>query len=180
MTVNLKQEIRRNIRLQINSADKATRSDWDARTTRLVLESRLWKNAKTVLLFASLPDEIDTAPLIEEAGKNGKQIVLPVVKNRELALFFYHRRQVAPGAFGIMEPTSEARPLDDFSRLDLALVPGIAFTRKGDRLGRGRGFYDRLLPHLACPCFGLGYALQVLPNLPVDSWDAPLDGVFSL
>lgn len=178
--MSTKQEIRYDIRQQITGLDPTIRSDWDIRTSRLVLKSPFWQNAKTILLFASLPDEIETSLLIREAGISGKRIVLPMVRNNELALFFYHPRQLAPGAFGIMEPTPDAEPLTDFSMLDLALTPGIAFTRTGNRLGRGKGFYDRLLPHLSCPCFGLGYPLQVLDSLPSDSWDVSLDGIFSI
>lgn len=178
--MTLKQEIRRSIRQQINGLDKEVRADWDARTTLMVLESLVWQKAKTILLFASLPDEIDTSRLIKEAVSAGKRVILPVVRNNDLTLFVYHPGQIAPGAFGIMEPTLDATPLSDFSAIDLAIVPGIAFTRRGDRLGRGKGFYDRLLPILPCPCYGLGYTLQILHSLPTDPWDVPLDGMFAL
>ncbi len=175
-----KQEIRKSIRQQINGLNRDIRTEWDVRTTRMVLESPIWQKAETILLFASLPDEIDTSRLIEDAVSAEKRIILPVVRDSDLELFVYHPGQIAPGAFGIMEPTSNASPLSDFSAIDLAIVPGIAFTRKGDRLGRGKGFYDRLLPLLPCPCYGLGYTLQILHSLPTDPWDVSLDGIFAL
>lgn len=84
------------------------------------------------------------------------------------------------GAFGIMEPDTDAA-FDDLASIDVVLVPGVAFTPDGDRLGRGRGYYDRFLAKLPASTLtiGLCYPSQLLPQLPIDPWDRKLDKVIS-
>jgi 5-formyltetrahydrofolate cyclo-ligase len=178
----LKRLLRRNIkaRLQTLAAHTAERRQLSRRTARCVMQTSIWREASSVLLFASLPDEIDTDLLIEAALQEGKELFLPKVVGNDLECCYYNPDTVAPGAFGIMEPTEAACRLQDLSKIELALVPGIAFTPQGARLGRGRGFYDRLLPMLSCPTFGLCFPCQVVQALPTEPWDCPLDGIFAL
>lgn len=145
---------------------------------RQVTDSRLWQQATHLLLFASLPDEVDTTPLLQAATAQGKQVWLPRVAGDDLELCRYAPQWLRPGAFHIPEPTPNAPLLTDYSVLDLALIPGLAFTPNGARLGRGRGYYDRLLPHLTCPKMGVGYDFQVVDEMRTDPWDVPLDGLF--
>lgn len=172
----LRSEMRR--RLKALQAMPELRREAAEKLLQRVTVSDLWRQAHNLLLFASLPDEVDTAPLLEAATAQGKQVWLPRVEGDDLALCRYAPQWLRPGAFHIPEPTPDAPLLTDFSRLDLALIPGLAFTPKGARLGRGRGYYDRLLPRLACPKMGLGYGFQVVDEIPTDPWDVRLDGVF--
>lgn len=136
--------------------------------------------ARTVLAYHSLPDEVDTHALIKRWYRR-KVILLPVVCGDVLRL----RRYVGPGqmrtgSFHIEEPTG-----DDFTgyeAIDLALVPGMAFDAAGHRLGRGRGYYDRLFSHPAFSAvykIGLCFDFQLLPQVPVESTDVPVDCVLS-
>ena len=80
--------------------------------------------------------------------------------------------QLAPGRWGIWEPTDEAPLLSDYSRLDLVVVPGVAFSSDGKRLGRGKSFYDRFLPLVPRAAFvGVCYPCQVVEQIPADPWD---------
>ena len=84
--------------------------------------------------------------------------------------------QLAPGRWGIWEPTDEAPLLSDYSRLDLVVVPGVAFSSDGKRLGRGKSFYDRFLPLVPRAAFvGVCYPCQVVEQIPVDPWDIGMD-----
>ena len=132
------------------------------------------------MLFMPMPDEIDVRPLIQEARKAGKKVYIPKVEGSEIAVYEYSEAHLASGAFGILEPAEGAVRLCDLGRLDLVIVPGVAFTAEGQRLGRGKGFYDRFLPKTVCPHFGIAFPQQIVPSLPTDPWDVPLDGVIFL
>ena len=84
--------------------------------------------------------------------------------------------QLAPGRWGIWEPTDEAPLLSDYSRLDLVVVPGVAFSSDGKRLGRGKSFYDRFLPLVPrAAVVGVCYPCQVVEQIPADPWDIGMD-----
>jgi 5-formyltetrahydrofolate cyclo-ligase len=174
-----KQQLRAAMRRELRSltADPAWRERESQQLTRRVLGSPLWAAARCVLLFASLPDEPDTAALIAEAYRSGRQVVLPRVAGDDLELCLYTPGMLTRGAYGILEPSPEAALLSAPGDIDLALIPGLAFTRQGSRLGRGKGYYDRLLPCLRCPVYGLAFAPQVVAELPLEPWDQPIDGV---
>lgn len=85
---------------------------------------------------------------------------------------------MAPGYLGIMEPTTDAEEILP-SQVDLAIIPGVAFDRQGNRLGHGKGFYDRLLPELDCPRIGVAYDGQIYDCLQTDVWDQKMDFVIT-
>lgn len=131
--------------------------------------------ARTVLLYASLPDEIPTAPAMEKWSA-AKTLVLPVVQGDTLVLRKYDPCRLKAGYKGIAEPDGSCaavRPED----IDFAIVPGVAFDRRCMRMGRGKGFYDRLLPQLRCPCVGVALPCQMVDSIPADPWDVPLTSI---
>lgn len=134
--------------------------------------------AKTLLLYYSLPDEVQTHDFIER-WKDKKEIVLPVVIGpSELELRRYTgKHDLAKGAFGIEEPIGEA--FEDFLKIDLAIIPGVGFDAKGNRLGRGKGYYDRLLPKIQAYKIGICYHFQAVEKIPTDQYDCPMDEVIT-
>lgn len=140
-----------------------------------------WAVARTVLLYFPLEDEVDVCPLIEEAYGCGRSVLLPVVKGEGLELrFFRGFSSMQQGAYGIMEPTGEALPVDRYGDIDLVLVPGMAFDLEGHRLGRGRGYYDRLLPLLVSAVrMGVCFPFQLLPEVPSYGHDVVMHTVVS-
>lgn len=175
-----KKDLRKAIRNLNLALSKPERQDYSISVTQQILASPLWRKSNVVLLFSSLPDEMDTSHLVECAIKEGKQIILPVISGDDtLELYYYHPQHLTQGRYNILEPDPRCdKKIEDLSKIDLALIPGIAFTESGHRLGRGKGYYDRLLPQLSCPCYGVAYPHQVLPSLPLDPWDKQLNGVF--
>lgn len=134
----------------------------------------------TILLYYSLPDEIDTHELISALRSLGKTILLPTVVGDELELHKYLNEQElsTSSTFGIQESTG---PLfTDYSRIDLAIIPGVAFTPAGIRLGRGKGYYDRLLPKLQCPLIGVAFPFQIMDWLPCEEHDVCMTQVISV
>lgn len=133
--------------------------------------------ARTVAFFSALRDE----PLTEGAlarWSRSKRIVLPRVEGEIMRFYDYDPAAMnASGAFGICEPTGTVPcPPED---IDLIVVPGVAFTRDGMRLGRGKGFYDKYLAQPGMRAFraGVCYPHQVVAELPADPHDVPVDAL---
>lgn len=141
------------------------------------LEARpAFRAASTVVLYYSLEDEVDTHAFVQ-AWSEKKRILLPVVKGEELELREYTGPQdLAVGAYHIEEPVGNA--FMAYGEIDLIVVPGVAFDLQGHRLGRGKGYYDRLLPRLPhARKIGLCFPFQVVEEVPVEPFDIPMDEV---
>jgi 5-formyltetrahydrofolate cyclo-ligase len=138
-----------------------------------LFRNKLFKQAKTVMFYVSLGNEVNTTEMIEEALRLGKKVVVPVCgENRKLEPCVLKRKGAMQcGPYGILEPALK-RPVG-LDKLDLVIVPGLAFDTRGNRLGRGKGYYDCFLasvPH-SCRSIGLAYDFQVLPSVPVADHD---------
>lgn len=135
--------------------------------------------ADTVLLYHSLPDEVETHAFIDRwCGR--KELILPTVVGDDLELHHYTGPHcLRLGSYGILEPSGE--PFTDYHRITLAVIPGMAFDRYGNRLGRGKGYYDRLLPRLSCAYkLGLCFPFQLLTGeIPHEPHDCRMDEVVS-
>ena len=123
-------------------------------------------------LYMDIPGEVPTGDFIRK-WYSTKRIVIPRVNGEQLDLCEYDPQKIQEGYKGILEPAAEATIVNP-EEIELALVPGVAFTHSGARLGRGKGFYDRLLPKLKCPCIGIGFSFRWVDEIPTDPWDAPL------
>lgn len=141
-----------------------------------------WQSARCALMYAPVPREIDVWPLVVERMASGQRVVLPrFVESAgvyEAALVEQLDRDLVVGAFGIREPATwcHAVPLN---QLDFVLVPGLAFDLAGRRLGRGKGYYDRLLPATGGVCCGLAMDEQVLSSLPAEPHDFVVDHILT-
>ena len=169
-----KAEIRQEIKLRLKKPGLSFEPSEKAMNA--IITSREWAYAHNILLYASLADECNTERIIEAALACGKRVIIPVVCGEFLKLVV-HEGKLKRGAFGIAEPEDGAEEINDFSSIGLAIIPGRAFTVDGWRLGRGKGYYDRLLPSLQCPVWGLALPQQIFETLPVDSWDFRIDRV---
>lgn len=135
---------------------------------RRLEDTEVFKAAQTVLLFHSLPDEPWTHGLVARAAK-GKRVVLPVVvDDANLALRVYRGdADLRRGAFNILEPCGPE--FTDLAAIGLAVIPGVAFDPLGNRLGRGKGYYDRLLQRLkpyGIPTLGVCFDFQKVDRVP--------------
>jgi 5-formyltetrahydrofolate cyclo-ligase len=144
----------------------------------------LWREHRGILLFLSMEQEIDTRPLLEAAFAEGKPVFLPKIAGDRLR-FLRAPSPAGPweeGPFGIQEPPASAPALEAADFPVLVITPGLGFDRRGGRLGRGRGFYDRFFAELAAGslahfALGLCTAAQLVPAVPLDSRDRRMDAV---
>lgn len=137
-----------------------------------------FRAAHTVLLYHSLPDEVYTHDFIARwSGK--KQVLLPVVTGDDLVLRKYTAPEdLAQGAYGIEEPTGEL--FTDYEAIDFIAVPGVAFDRKGNRLGRGKGYYDRLLLRIPSAFkAGICFPFQMVEEVPSEPFDIRMDEIIT-
>lgn len=132
----------------------------------------LFETAEKILLYHALPDELQTVSFLEK-WESKKQLFLPVVNGENLLIKPYRKGETVTGSFGIAEPIGGCCVQPE--TIDLAVIPGVAYSRNGMRLGRGKGFYDKLLTHLSCPCIGMCFELQLSEEIPVEPHDKPMD-----
>lgn len=137
-----------------------------------------FRAADTVLLYHSLKDEVDTHEFIRKWSRL-KRILLPVVVGDDLELRVYTGPEdLAIGAYGIEEPTG-AR-FTDYAAIGFIAVPGVAFDRNGNRLGRGKGYYDRLLPRIpAAYKAGICFPYQLVEEVPAEPFDIRMDEIIT-
>lgn len=138
-----------------------------------------FRAAETVLLYHSLNDEVDTHDFIRKWSKK-KQILLPVVVGNELELRLYTGPEdMQIGSYGIEEPMGET--YTDYESIDFIVVPGVAFDRKGNRVGRGKGYYDRLLPHIPSAYkAGICFPFQLVEEVPAEPHDIRMDIIITI
>ncbi len=181
---NLKKELRAKMKVLKNSVPMQERIRLSDLIMEKVEQLEEFSKATTILLYYSLPDEVQTAAFLEKWAVcktdncSAKRLVLPVVDGEDLILKEYKPGMLESGYQNILEPTNTT--IINPSEIDFALVPGVAFDLNNNRLGRGKGFYDRLLPALSCPVFGLAYPFQIVEQVPTESFDKKLDGLVTL
>jgi 5-formyltetrahydrofolate cyclo-ligase len=140
-----------------------------------VAELPEYRRAKNVMAFVGFSGEPDTDPLFARLSVEGKRLLLPRVEATGIVPADGDWPLVA-SKFGVQEPTG---PAVDVGEIDFVIVPGLAFTVAGDRLGYGQGYYDRFLPTVAAPNAGVCFADQLVDEMPVTAHDVRVDAVIS-
>ena len=156
--------------------DEADRiSSADAVFSRLE-QSAAFQLAEKILMYHSLPDELDTRRFLKK-WKDHKKFFLPRVNGVNLELLPYDESRLEIGSFHIEEPQgNETHPVEE---IEVIIVPGVAFDRKGHRLGRGKGFYDRLLQNAKATKIGVGYEFQLVDDLPTEPHDVKMNMIIT-
>jgi len=177
-----KQQLRQKIRLALNTISPDERTTLSAQARSLLQLQPQWRDARSVLFYAPLPQELDVWPLLEDALAAGKTVSLPrfdAKANRYAACRIEDTaKDLVSGQFGIREPHSHCALLAG-NRLDLVLVPGVAFDLHGRRLGRGKGFYDQLLAIVCGLTCGVAFDEQIVGDIPVEPHDIHLNCILT-
>ena len=180
-----KSDIRKEIKELINK-NISTLASQSRMICKKIIESEEYKSSSEIFAYMALPDEVDLLEVIKQALQDGKKVALPKIisKTDNIMQFFYLdpqkalAQQTSNGAYGIPEPDENLPAAPDPALKTLILVPGRAFTKDGDRLGRGKGYYDRFLAKKRLPNItvaGVCFDFQVLSELPTDPNDVKMD-----
>lgn len=144
----------------------------DNAITALVLQNEIYRTAGTIFLYVSTEEEIDTKAILNDALVCGKTVCVPLCGTRgEMsARQICTWDELAPGAFGILEPARTARVVQP-EQIDLAIVPALSCDRVGNRIGYGGGYYDRYLPRTRAVCAALCAEERLTDCLPHETHD---------
>ncbi|MEA1952315.1 MAG: 5-formyltetrahydrofolate cyclo-ligase [Planctomycetota bacterium] len=180
--IQAKQQIRdetRRLRRALTDKDALSR-----KISAVLCKLPEYVDAKTAMFYIESGSEVRTRPLVEEALRNGRRVVVPYCDGNDLGLFrLEDLAELAPGAHGIEEPMPRLRDVPekivDPAEIDLAVVPGVAFDLQGQRIGQGKGYYDRFLLTLAsrAKTISPAYQCQIFQSIPTESYDVPVDMV---
>lgn len=178
-TLPVKKELRQQLRHDISEISPAKIEELSHKACQLLFEQTEFKKAETVMVFLSMAGEIDTSPIVLRCWQDRKRVLAPKVSWNQRRMLPVEIRSLTDDlmvtGMGIREPISGI-PFP-ISLLDMVIVPGMGFDGKGNRLGRGRGFYDRFLAHpefkgIAC---GLAFEQQFVKEIPVGPLDRNVD-----
>ena len=170
-----KQDIRRDIAAERAALDPQWLESASARVVENVQALAAFKAAKTVALYMAMDGEVNLDALLPRCWELGKRTCIPVFNHTTK---LYEMAEITPntayhtGHYGIREPDSPAPVTMD--TIELIAVPGVAFDRNGNRLGRGGGYYDRLLEGFLGHTVAVAFDFQILPRIPTDGHDRPM------
>lgn len=176
MNIKSKQEIRQASKAKVKALTPTERSEKSLLIFNQVAQLPTLSTAGTIALYASLPDEPQTASFIEQLAAHHR-VVLPRVCGDEMDFYPYSPEGLSIGSFGISEPQSGE--VVSAAEIDVIVVPGVSFTTEGKRIGRGRGYYDRYLSRkgFRATKVGVCYKEQLTEQIPDESHDVNMDYV---
>lgn len=174
-----KKQLRREIKSAIMALSERQKSEQSAHVVQAVEAIVRERKPRVLALFSPLNDEVDVRALLYLTGC---KIVLPRIVNdgsdiAQMEFFEYSSSELCRGAYGIMEPQAERAY--GAGEIDLMVVPGVAFTVEGERMGRGKGYYDRYLSRegFRAYCVGVCFGCQICDKLPVEPHDRRMNEV---
>lgn len=184
---NEKKALRKEILTRRKNIDAAEKEEMDKKILNRFFESKYYKEAKNIFIYISYDSEINTREIINKAFKDGKKIYVPrtefetrLMDAVEITSF----DNLIKSSYGILEPSMEVLQVNP-NKLDLIVVPGVAFDRNGGRMGYGAGFYDRYFKKInkdnikRIVKLALAYDFQVLEKVPMSVQDVPVDFIIT-
>lgn len=181
-SAGFKDALRQQIRGELKAMAAEQRAALSKQACLLLEKQAVWQNAGTIFFYAPLPEELDIWPLLRDSLAAKKTAALPrfdSATGRYVACEIADlARDISNGQFGIREPGGHCIAVPP-NRLDLILVPGVAFDARGRRLGRGKGFYDQLLASVRGTTCGVAFDEQIVEAVPVEPHDAPLNCILT-
>lgn len=163
--------------LSLSKLDETERIDVSNQIQKHLFESDLWKNAQTIGVHLSVGHEWDTREIVGRAFEEGRAVVIPKTIPDKRELEFYRITdfdQTVIGHFDLEEPDVEMTERVKKDDIDLLIVPGVAFTKNGYRIGVGGGYYDRFLTDFIHPTVSLLHTNQLVDTFPIEPFDIPV------
>ena len=175
----LKAQIRKDVRAKRRMLGKEQIAESSGLVSKQVFALEAFENAELLLAYMPARNELDVGYITEKARELGKRAAFPLcIENGGLRLLVPDTPDCfVKGSYGILEPDVSRSREVEAAALDLIIVPAIAFTKDGNRLGQGGGYYDRLLKKTDAVTVGVGYDFQLFADLPVEPHDCRLDYV---
>lgn len=175
-----KQELRKSIQAKRKVLSDSYQKDASQKILSYILQSDAYKKAQTLFIFVSMKGEVNTHPLIEQAWKDGKTVVVPRCESKGImhAYQIQSWKDVQPRTWGILEPVDTTTYIP-VHQIDLAIVPCCTCNEKGQRLGFGGGFYDRYLEHQSMIKMMVCFHELMCEEIPVDDHDIVMDMIVS-
>ncbi len=175
--LELKQQLRKTLRKQRREQDKEAAMAASKSICGKIIELDRFKRSDTILAYMCSKGEVDVGELIRYARLNGKRIAFPLcIDDGGLRILIPNTpTSFKVGAYGISEPDESDSTEIEVSQIDMIIVPAVGFTRNGQRLGQGGGYYDRLLQKNDAYTVGVGFDFQLLESLPLEEHDRSLD-----
>ncbi len=174
-----KVELRRQLRNCLIAMPPQQRKDKSRQACRNLISTEQFQNASIIMMYLSLPHEVDTSDAILHAWQLGKTVAVPKISWQQRHMIPVRINSLdtgfSTGAWGLRNPLTGI-PIP-FGQIDLVVAPALGFDRKGNRLGRGGSFYDRFFANqdLTASRCGLAFAEQVLESIPTTDNDEPVD-----
>lgn len=183
-----KQELRQKIKIEL-SQNKQNFEKWSKSICQNIINSEFYQKAQIVYAYMALPDEVDLSVLIDDALCKNKTVYVPkVVPNSNKMIFFdYSKYQFENGSFGILEPKTKNIDEEKIAgdQTAIFLVPGRVFGEDGERIGRGKGFYDIYLSNFlntqkkSVLVAGVCFPIQIGKQVPTTEHDIKMDQIFT-
>jgi len=175
-----KKTVRQEIMDKLSKITKPQYEQLSDEIAKRLYQEPLWKKAKTIGITISRFPEVDTYQIIRKAWEEGKQIAVPkcLPKNREMVFrVIKNFNQLESVYSGLLEPIEGVTKEVQGNEIDLLIVPGLAFTKEGYRLGFGGGYYDRFLPSFNGEVLTLAFDSQIVSSLPLEPHDVPINKI---
>ncbi|MFA6808136.1 MAG: 5-formyltetrahydrofolate cyclo-ligase [Eubacteriales bacterium] len=165
-----------NVRAQMPKRERVEKSK---QIEKIIYSLNEYTKAKVVMVYLSIRDEVETTGIACNILENNKRLVIPrCVEKNNLQSYFINNldKDIEQGTWGIREPCIERVQVAQPEEIDLVLVPGVVFDRAGGRIGFGRGYYDRFLPHMRenAVIIGLAFESQVVKNVEMEKHDCKM------
>lgn len=171
-----KDDIRRQVKARKSLLNEDERREAARRVFDFVEKTAAFMLSDHILMYHSLADELSTHEFIDR-WHDRKHFYLPRVNGVNLDILPYHKSRMHLGAFNIEEPDGD--DVVDMSAIELVIVPGVAYDRRGNRVGRGKGFYDRLLADTDAVTIGVGFDFQLYDDIEAEEFDVPVQFVIT-
>ncbi|HIU63770.1 MAG TPA: 5-formyltetrahydrofolate cyclo-ligase [Candidatus Avacidaminococcus intestinavium] len=175
-----KKQLRTTILTTRNNLDSNMQKTKSMLIINKILASKYFQQAKNIMLFSAFGSEVNLTPLLKIIVEQNKQAYLPFtdkISRKILPIKVRDVAQLVPGTYGILEPKAEGFDPQNYQDLELIITPGLIFDHSKNRIGYGAGYYDRLFPLLNVNVIKMGVCFeeQVLPKIPTEEHDIPLD-----
>ncbi|GIN96359.1 5-formyltetrahydrofolate cyclo-ligase [Siminovitchia terrae] len=177
-----KKSLRNNMSTQLKSMDRMTYEQLSYMIGSSLIETDVWKSSSTIGLTVSRFPEVDTWQLIRQGWKQGKKIVVPkcIPSTKEMSFRSISAfTELEDSFFGLFEPIESQTDEVLKSDIDLLVVPGLIYNRKGYRIGFGGGYYDRFLEGFSGQKVSLAFSKQLTEEFPFEEHDLPVDKIIT-